>query len=324
MRDLLDAGCDTRATDKEGRTPLHLALWCWNEAAAELLADVDGENNIQDALGFTPLHYAAVRGLVGIIQKLLACGADTRLKDVRGMTPLHTALALRHECAARSLLEADSALDSPDEEGRTPLHYAALRGSVQIARELLSRGVCPHVKADDGKYPLHIALRESHYDVRGVILAAYACRGIAIDWNEMKLPPDQMERCILLLSVREAEIRRMKDSRVEGSRLSFYHVARRPTCRIAPCLSNEVIRRLLVGDGPVPDFPVYGHLLASKLKQVEERRNLADRCLECFCLLSRKLSPLPLTCIDIIFLCLTSADMRNFIRAIQHESRSVL
>ncbi|XP_054720102.1 kinase D-interacting substrate of 220 kDa B-like [Uloborus diversus] len=316
---LLEGGWDTRARNSMLSTPLHEALRRGKEATAEVLLEADFMMDGADRCGWTPLHAAAGGGCVAAIGKLLAAGADSSLTDSQGRTPLHRALLDGREAAAELLLGATPELDRTDTEGRTPLHDAASRGYARIVRELLSRGVRPHVRSDEGVYPLQYAVWGGHDEVVRMLLAAYALRDVRIDWAEMELRRKQKKkRCIKLLSDCRAEICRMKDTRVEGSGVSFYDVATRHTSRVARRLSAETIRRLLLSDHLVERFPVYGELLSLKLRELEERRFLSDRCRQCFSLLAR---PLPLTCTDIILPCLTDEDMRNFIRAFGYEFR---
>ncbi|XP_054722548.1 ankyrin repeat and protein kinase domain-containing protein 1-like [Uloborus diversus] len=309
IRALLDGGWNTRAIDADGQTPLHLALRFEWEAAAELLVDADCITDVVDNDGWTPLHRAAESGFENVVRILLAGGADASAKERNECTPLHIAVVCGMEAAAEVLLEAAPGCDEPNSVGCTPLHGAAMSGLARMAGALVSRGARLKLKDIDGHCPLYWALWCGKDGVARVLLATYAWRGIEIHWEEMRLPKDEEERFVRLLSDCEAE---MREARVEGSRLSLRDIARRPPSRLARRLSDEAIRRLSDRDLLARDFPLFGDLLLVRLGEVRERRALEDRFLRCFPLLC---PPLPPTCTDVLLACLADDDLRNFARA---------
>ncbi|XP_054722537.1 26S proteasome non-ATPase regulatory subunit 10-like [Uloborus diversus] len=309
IRALLDGGFDTRARDLYGETPLHLALSCGKEAAAELLLDADCITDIVDNDWCTPLHVAAQRGFVNVVRILLAGGADASAKDGTERTPFHHAVYQGKEAAAEVLLGATPECDGPDIDGCTPLHYAAEGGLSRVARALVSRGARLEPEDAQGRCPLYYALWCGQEGVARVLLATYAWSDIAIRWKEMGLSKDDEECGLRLLSECEAEMRK---ALVEGSRLSLRDLARRHPSRLARRLSDEAIRWLSDRDLLARDFPLFGDLLLVRLGEVRERRALEDRFLRCFPLLCR---PLPPTCTDVLLACLADDDLRRFARA---------
>ncbi|XP_054722589.1 E3 ubiquitin-protein ligase mib1-like [Uloborus diversus] len=304
IRALLDAGWNTRARDVNGQTPLHLALSCRKEAAAELLVNADSITDVVDNnQRRTPLHCAAESGFVNVMRILLAAGADASVKDRQERTPLHRALYWGEEAVAEVLLVHAPECGGPNIWGKTPLHLAAEKGLVRIVQFLVSRGARLQAKDRDGHCPLYYALKRGHEGVARVLLATLAWRDIEIHWEEMRLSKKRKSRSrgVRLLSECEAE---MRDARVEGSRLSLRDLARRPPSRLA--------RRLSERDLLTRDFPLFGDLLLVRLGEVRERRALEDRFLRCFPLLCR---PLPTTCTDVLLACLTNDDLRHFARA---------
>ncbi|XP_054722561.1 ankyrin repeat domain-containing protein 65-like [Uloborus diversus] len=257
----------------------------------------------------TALHHAARIGDAEKIRTLLEAGWDARARDRSGRTPLHHAVGSGRKAAAEVLLGADPECDGPDFHGRRPLHLAARAGLVPTARALVSRGARLHAKDVLGFCPLHYALANGHSGVARVLLATYAWRGIAIDWEEMELSQEEEERGVRLLSECEAE---MREARAEKSRFSL--LARRPHCHLARRLSDEAIRRLSDRDLLMQDFPLFGDLLLVRLGEVRERRALEDRFLRCFPLLC---PPLPPTCTDVLLACLADDDLRHFARAVE-------
>ncbi|XP_054710893.1 26S proteasome non-ATPase regulatory subunit 10-like [Uloborus diversus] len=308
IRELLDGGWNTRARDRWGQTPLLVALLCRKEAAAELLAEADCVTDADNSM-HTHLYLAASFGYVNIVRMLLAGGADASAKDGAECTPLHAALSRGKEAVAEVLLEAAPECDVPNIIGCTPLHFAAREGLPRIVQSLLSRGARLKAKDVDGYCPLRHALMRGHDAAARVLLATYAWSDIAVHWEEMRLPQQEEERGVRLLSECEAE---MRVALTEGSRLSLRDLARRPPSRLARRLSDEAIRRLSDRDLLARDFPLFGDLLLVRLGEVRERRALEDRFLRCFPLLCR---PLPPTCTDVLLACLADDDLRHFARA---------
>lgn len=48
--------------------------------------------NVQDKEGFTPLHLAVISGNSLIVKRLILYGADNKLKDLQGHDAYHTAM----------------------------------------------------------------------------------------------------------------------------------------------------------------------------------------------------------------------------------------
>ncbi|XP_054718353.1 serine/threonine-protein phosphatase 6 regulatory ankyrin repeat subunit C-like [Uloborus diversus] len=349
VRELLSLGYDTRATDRYGRTPLHTAVYSLAMPTVEILADVDATNEVRDREGRTPLHLAASSLYLPVLWKLLSAGANTRVQDKFRDTPLHTALYAGWEAGAELLADADALNGIRNASGRSPLDLAEDEGFVGVIRKLLTAGDDTHLEDGSGRTPIHCtplylavkkgcvrsarkllwgdapldyeedvrfpltaALAGGKDEVAGEILARCAWTDIAVNWEAMNLPPDRQERGIRLLSECEEEIRRMREVRIEGSSVSFYEVATRHACRTAPRLRVDVIALAVRSVGR--NFPAYADRIVLKLREVERRKVLADRCREVFSLLR---PPLPAMCTDVIFSCLSDQDMRNFACAME-------
>ena len=79
---------DINEQDKDGSTPLHLAIWNNHEAVARVLVETGAELNLQDRHGNTPLHIAAYVGDAQLVELLLVLGADRQVKNNQGQTPI--------------------------------------------------------------------------------------------------------------------------------------------------------------------------------------------------------------------------------------------
>ena len=135
---LMKNSSDINAQDKDGQTPLHVAIrWSMfyavlsrtDENLVKLLLDHGADFNTQDVLGYAPLHCAAFSGSPEIILMLLDRGASLITKDYVGRVPLHCAASALYEDNIKVLLRV-SEVNAQDFKGRTPLHHAYIRWSI--------------------------------------------------------------------------------------------------------------------------------------------------------------------------------------------------
>ena len=89
---LLEIGLDPNAVNREGKTPLHLAVEKNNALAVKALLKFKGQKeahvNAQDNIGNTALYYGIHTGRRNIVDALIAAGADPRIENQEGDTPL--------------------------------------------------------------------------------------------------------------------------------------------------------------------------------------------------------------------------------------------
>ncbi|GGD97777.1 ankyrin repeat domain-containing protein [Paenibacillus nasutitermitis] len=95
-RYLLDQGADVNATNDEGISPLHIALY---PAIVKCLLEGGADINKKSSDGSTPLHTQAADGeeRLDVVELLLAKGADPSITNNDGQTPLDIAKARQEE-----------------------------------------------------------------------------------------------------------------------------------------------------------------------------------------------------------------------------------
>lgn len=124
---------DVKATDKEGRTGLQLAILRSDMKFVEGLVTHGAQLGHQDNSGKTALHYAVLnQNPIPFVQYLLAAHAPTNIADNQGDSPLMLVMHIRdlqkrHE-VAKMLLEAGSPITHKNTAGKTIIDLAHAAG----------------------------------------------------------------------------------------------------------------------------------------------------------------------------------------------------
>jgi len=110
------------AWSPDGFTPLHLAAFAHNVAAAHALLDAGADPNVIARASFatvTPLGTAATFGATEVARLLLARGADTEATADHGFTPLQAAAANGSTELVELLLAHGASPDARNENGQS-------------------------------------------------------------------------------------------------------------------------------------------------------------------------------------------------------------
>lgn len=193
----LENKANTEATDKDGRTALHLAAWHNLPEIGLLLLNAGANIEAQMEGGATPLLDAVAFGSQSMVLLLLEKGANIFAQDENEWSMLSWALHEGHLQIARILLEnapelisvvrfnkvtpahflvktkrdphKDSValmelliefgadIDCEDDMDYTPLHEAAQNGDFELARALVQRGARVLKVTQDGFVPEELA-----------------------------------------------------------------------------------------------------------------------------------------------------------------------
>ncbi len=158
------------------------------ERAAALAAIDDGADvNATQGDGTTPLHWAVYKVDRELVAELLDRGAKADVTNNYGSSPLAEAVKLGDFPLVRQLLDAGANVESPNGDGQTALMLAARIGALDVAKLLVERGADVNAKeawrdqtalvwAVDGNFPeLTELLIDSGADVN--------VRASANDWD---------------------------------------------------------------------------------------------------------------------------------------------
>ncbi len=182
-----DMVLDINWRDKDGATPLHVALCNFELNAVTTLLEL-GANSGRRWEGSTPAHLAICLGgvakdeefalsvLKAILLRQSADDLDLACsKDDRGQTLLHLAAAFGLCSCLRFLLDAPQVKDlvnTRERGGLRPLHMAAINGHVMATKLLLEAGADVSIVSAVGATPLHVASVRGQWDVARELLHA--------------------------------------------------------------------------------------------------------------------------------------------------------
>lgn len=153
LKQLLDSGSDINATDKTGRTVMHVAAMRGQTELARYLLSRGAKVDVRDRLGRTPLMVSASLGGFRISSDLSspwpgfwtyplcldkeaddpAGRARKELLDWYAVAPIYPPLV-------RLLIEAGADVNAADGEGQTVLDYAGMGGPTEIDRLIWASG----------------------------------------------------------------------------------------------------------------------------------------------------------------------------------------
>jgi ankyrin repeat protein len=204
IRFLLDHGANPNAADKDGTTPIHLAVTRDSAEAKtivemllqrgatldvfaqaqlgqtdKVLADVKEHPDLLDKPGGiggqTLLHIAAGRGDLALVQTLVERGADLELKNRwGGWTPLHSAAGAGHARVVAYLIQQGAKVEAPGVYNQGILFTAAYQGHADVVRLLLAAGANVEATTEWQQFPLIAAAEKGHTEVVKLLLDAGA------------------------------------------------------------------------------------------------------------------------------------------------------
>ena len=144
---LLDAGADADARDRDGWSPLHVAARADDLATLSALMDAGAEVDARNGDGMTPLHRAVWGKVPANVAALLASGADANARTAGGDTPLHLVVG-RMDARTVHPPRADGSASTFDQD-------------TAIAATLVRAGADPTLRNSAGQTP--VGLAQGHY-----------------------------------------------------------------------------------------------------------------------------------------------------------------
>jgi ankyrin repeat protein len=174
IRDLIRAGADLSAKNKEGRTPAELAAINENWAVLKILAETAKTEKFlfnKDTYNYgKALVMAEYFGKDDIADALLAAGASVNEKDDKGNTALHYAALHEHFNIVQQCIVKKSNINAVNHEGNTALHMAFLKGNRDIVEYLIKQGADLSIKNKEGNTPIQLIGSEKGSGVIKLVL----------------------------------------------------------------------------------------------------------------------------------------------------------
>ncbi|MBF0297516.1 MAG: ankyrin repeat domain-containing protein [Oligoflexia bacterium] len=164
---LISIGCNVNFTDKETRSALMYASYLGLSKCAKLLFYADADITLKDKYGRTALTYSAIGGYNSIFDFLIDHGSYSQfeLEDVDGFTPIMHASTHGHDRIVKKLLKLKTGLEKDDKNGKTPIHLAIEGGHEKIAKMLVDAGADVNKKDKEGRSTLMKAIVKDQQSV---------------------------------------------------------------------------------------------------------------------------------------------------------------
>uniref|UniRef100_A0A7S2H130 Uncharacterized protein n=1 Tax=Haptolina brevifila TaxID=156173 RepID=A0A7S2H130_9EUKA len=135
---LVNSGAHVAMRDKDGLTPMHMAVHTGHVAGIRILKRNRHSLEEQSPHG-TPLHFAAMLGQWEAIRILAKAGANLEALHL-GYPPMHCAAMTEQPAAIKALAKVGANVDSKNDKGMTALHFSLGLGKLRSIRALIWAG----------------------------------------------------------------------------------------------------------------------------------------------------------------------------------------
>jgi ankyrin repeat protein len=174
LRKLLQQRGDVNASQADGMTALHWAVWHDDAETVRLLIKAGADVKAANRYGVTPLVLACQNGSGEIVELLLAAGADPNAGLRGGETPLLIAARTGRLRPVEVLLAHGAKVDARERKGQTALMWAAAEGHTPVVEALLKAGANLNEKLPSGFTALTFAVRQGNTRAALALVAAGA------------------------------------------------------------------------------------------------------------------------------------------------------
>jgi uncharacterized protein len=177
LKRYIAAGAKLDGTDREGRTPLLLAVAGSQTDAAIALIDAGASINAQAVNQDTPWLLAGALGHAELLRRMIPKGPDFAIRNRYGGNALIPACERAHVEAVKVLLTSKVDVDHVNNLGWTCLLEIVVLGNggprhVEVAKLVLDAGANPNIADKDGVTPLQHARRKGQREIARLIEVA--------------------------------------------------------------------------------------------------------------------------------------------------------
>jgi ankyrin repeat protein len=154
LRALLAQRADVNATQVDGATALHWAVYRNNAEAAGLLLTAGARPDVANRVGMTPLAMAALYGHPALVGRLLEAGADAKSLGPNGETMVMYAARNGRPDVITLFVEAGADVNAREPlRGTTALMWAVEQKNAEAVAALLAAGADPAAKSGPAGIP---------------------------------------------------------------------------------------------------------------------------------------------------------------------------
>ncbi|XP_046548549.1 uncharacterized protein LOC124258520 isoform X2 [Haliotis rubra] len=161
---LIEKGANVNAKDKNGVTPLHVAVQHAKHETVEYLIEKGTNVNAKDKNGVKPLHVAVQHAKHETVEYLIEKGAIGDAKYMKPVTPLHVAVQHAKHETVEYLIEKGARVNAEDRKGVTPLHVAVQHAKHETVEYLVGKGASVNANDVKGVTPLHVAVQHAKHE----------------------------------------------------------------------------------------------------------------------------------------------------------------
>jgi ankyrin repeat protein len=172
-------GADVNATQGDGTTPLHWAVYKVDSELVGVLLKRGARANVANRYGSSPLAEAVKLADPGLVAQLLAGGADPESPNEDGQTALMLAARAGALDVAKTLVEHGANVNAKETwRDQTALMWAADGNFAEIAQFLIDKGADVRVRALANRWDAQITSepRAQYRPTGGLTALLYAAR----------------------------------------------------------------------------------------------------------------------------------------------------
>ena len=167
---LVAGGADVNARNKDGVSPLLIAVQKRNFAHVKFYAERGADINSADKAGTTPLSLALQDGQAML--EMLVNRTNALSHDSNGNTPLHTAVIVNASIEQiRYLISLTDDINARNSDGNNALYLAVERNNKKIGELLLAKNADIFSTNNANDSPLHLALKKGG-DTQGWLITS--------------------------------------------------------------------------------------------------------------------------------------------------------
>ena len=167
---LVAGGADVNARNKDGVSPLLIAVQKRNFAHVKFYAERGADINSADKAGDTPLTLALKDGHAML--EMLVNRTNALSHDSNGNTPLHTAVIVNASIEQiRYLISLTDDINARNSDGNNALYLAVERNNKKIGELLLAKNADIFSTNNANDSPLHLALKKGG-DTQGWLITS--------------------------------------------------------------------------------------------------------------------------------------------------------